>query len=502
MDALEARFNALANHYVAFEHEYAERYSVPAAKTASHQTVRANQHLHPNDAPLCVLSYLERYGLEGLVRNMAITVRPHQKYPDRIFHLRFDREMSPLDSRITCECNSLILERSASSDRSFRAIAYPFFRFFSSTHSEAATIDWADTARLEAQEWVDGRLVILYNLDGEWAVASSRSADGSNTITVGDGESQQQRIAIADRFWRLFKDLNYQLPDDKEKCYMFEMVLKDSPVIMHYPEDRLIFLAARHMTTLAEEKGDALAAQYGWTRPHRISGAELLSQKVERLKAVRGPTPPKSGLPPPVLNVQDIETTSSEAWRDRAGYVLVQQSPACASFVRINVRSPLIQRLLQFRFASRFQQESLLLLNFAMYGVYSLATLAKCPYKPSTDAESNCCEVFELVRKDFDDLCMQVDQAVAFIESTTESKGNKEFSAKAEKLYPNIAVRCLPIGRDLRRFLTFALAPLLQHFVNWTKQRGCSAKQFFAERGMFSAKITNLLFVTGNSPPS
>lgn len=232
---LEAQFVVSVTGYLSFEREYAQR------NGGAGLGAKLLRDFHPSGSGLCVIDYLNQCGrLEDLERNLSISVSPHPKLPERLFHLRFNRETSPLESKMTVECNSLIVEKISSSEGAkpqFRAVAFPFPRFFSSVHTEAAVLDLKQTHNVQFQEWVDGRLCMLYSVDGVWHVGSSRCAAGSTLLPVA-------KTSLADAFWVEFKSRNYRLPKPQNRCFIFELALRDDPVVMHYAENRLIFLGA------------------------------------------------------------------------------------------------------------------------------------------------------------------------------------------------------------------------------------------------------------------
>lgn len=241
MTQLEAELLTVATRYLQYEDAFALKYGVQAQHPVK------TRDIHPVGAPLCVIEYLNQHGMDQLVRNFAISITPHPEYPNRIYHLRFNRETSPLDSRITIECNSLIIEKQQQlGEVSYRAVAFPFHRFFSHTHTEVAQIDWKRTEDIQLREWVDGRLCILYFFDSKWQIASSRCPAASNLLL--------DNSTVADSFWRVFKALGYKLPTDSNLCFMFELVLRDDPLVMHYNDDRIVFLGTFPGVLVATEE--------------------------------------------------------------------------------------------------------------------------------------------------------------------------------------------------------------------------------------------------------
>jgi hypothetical protein len=186
---------------------------------------------------------------------MSISVTPGTSpvEGEEIYHLRYSREYSPQESRVVQECNSLIVAR-ATSCSPWRVICFPFHRFFGHTHHEAPTMNWSSRS-LQLHEWIDGNLVYLYSYHGAWMLASSYSFDGSQLIP-------KTTRKVADEFWRVWNESNYQMPQNESYCYCFELVLQQHRQTWPYQHDRIVFTGARNMKTLQEldilqEKGSS-----------------------------------------------------------------------------------------------------------------------------------------------------------------------------------------------------------------------------------------------------
>lgn len=194
------------------------------------------------------------------------------------------------------------------------------------------------------------------------------------------------------------------------------------------------------MDTHSEENAYSVAAEFGWEPPALKSGAELLDAKKESLKKKKGPPPPRAGPPPVYLAVEDVLPLASESWRTIGGWVAVYRPDDASSALRVNVRSPLLQKLLQMRYAVRNQQETMLLQLFSQYAFHNHPALTRCPFEAPEEAESNCCEVFQLVKTEFDCLCSSIDATIARIAKIV-GDSPAAFCALAEKDHPDIAVR-------------------------------------------------------------
>jgi hypothetical protein len=65
------------------------------------------------------------------------------------------------------------------------------------------------------------------------------------------GESMTK--TFADLFWETFKNQKLNLSDaHKHLCFSFELCTKENRVLVHHPEDRVVLIGVRDMTTLKE----------------------------------------------------------------------------------------------------------------------------------------------------------------------------------------------------------------------------------------------------------
>ena len=96
--------------------------------------------------------------LQSLHKYLSVKVTPSTTYPN-LFHLQFSRMYAPGDSRVSHECNSLLLQQLK--EKNFVVRAAPMMRF------RGAYIDFSFAAEnldgLIFHEWIDGRMCCLYS---------------------------------------------------------------------------------------------------------------------------------------------------------------------------------------------------------------------------------------------------------------------------------------------------------------------------------------------------
>lgn len=140
---------------------------------------------------LAVQHHLRNGGtLESLTAECAVKAKRHPEFPSLV-HFSYDQLESPKNHPMVIESRGLILDES----RNWRAVAFPFTRFFNYGEPNAAEIDW-QTARV--QEKVDGSMLVMWWYDGLWNVSTKGSPDAGGT--VGDFQ-----ITFSELFWQTFE---------------------------------------------------------------------------------------------------------------------------------------------------------------------------------------------------------------------------------------------------------------------------------------------------------
>jgi len=198
---------------------------------------------------LHVVEYLRQNSVQKLAEEFKVIFRQHSKYPN-LFLFIYDSFESYDKNPIVQECRSLILDQ----DDNWRVISFPYKKFYNYGEKNAATIDWQSAV---VYEKLDGSLATLYWYRGEWWVASTSVPDAT-------GVMQKDGLRFCDVFWDIWKKSGYSLPDDHNKCYMFEMLSSKNPIVVRPKKDALILHGCRDLTSLQELDPEPIAQRYQW----------------------------------------------------------------------------------------------------------------------------------------------------------------------------------------------------------------------------------------------
>ncbi len=246
--------------------------------------------------------YLRQYGLDSLCETYKIKSSRHQKYPHLVC-LKYSQLESPLGEKIVQQCRGIILD---SSD-DWKIISYPYDKFFNYGEPNAIPINWS-AARV--YEKLDGSLMVLYFYDRAWHVQSSGTPDAS-------GEVNGFGFSFADLFWKVWNEQGYQLPQETDCCFMFELMTRYNRIVVRQKENQIVLHGVRNTQTLLESDPDFWAKKYGW----QVVPSYLLTNLSEILQAA-----------------EYLDPLDSE------GYIVCD-----ADFRRIKVKAPQYVALSHFR---------------------------------------------------------------------------------------------------------------------------------------------------------
>lgn len=186
----------------------------------------------------------EKYGIHSI---------PHEKYPN-IVQLKYDQVKSPEAHPIVRECRGLILDY----NENWEIKAYPFRRFYNYGSHHADGIDWKSATIWDK---VDGSLMFMYELYGEWEIASSGMPDARGQVGHND-------FSMKELFLKTWKELGYEMPDIKYKyTYIFEMATPENVVIVPHKDSRIVFIGARCHNDFNEHSIDPIPNK--WERPEK-----------------------------------------------------------------------------------------------------------------------------------------------------------------------------------------------------------------------------------------
>lgn len=207
-----------------------------------------------------------------LQKRYNINVKLHDSYPQ--LHLfKYDQRKSPFNEPIVRECRGIILD----ADNDWAIVCRPYDKFFNYEEPEAHDIDWS-TAR--CYEKLDGSLMTLYHYDDKWHVSSSGVPDASGNLPPTVYKSD---MTFRDLFWQVWGELNYQLPEDTSKCYIFELMTPLNQVIVPQKSNQIILHGVRCMETMAEHTPESYTDIYGWqvVKSYDIGDVDLMVQHIK-----------------------------------------------------------------------------------------------------------------------------------------------------------------------------------------------------------------------------
>ncbi|KAL9656915.1 hypothetical protein ABK040_007007 [Willaertia magna] len=93
-----------------------------------------------------------------------------------------------------------------------------------------------------------GISILMFYFKGKWRITTNDQENDWNILLSRGNENNL--------FWNLFKKLNYKLPNDIDKCFMFTMT-NNQKIILH---------GVRNMNTLKEEEINYYALKYNWEK--------------------------------------------------------------------------------------------------------------------------------------------------------------------------------------------------------------------------------------------
>ena len=238
-------------------------------------------------------NYLRQYGLDSLCSSYHIKSTRHQKYPHLIC-LKYSQIESPMGEKIVQQCRGIILD----SAQDWQIVSYPYNKFFNYGEHHASTIDWSSA---KVYEKLDGSLMVLYFYDGEWRVQSSGTPDAG-------GEVNGFGFTFAELFWKVWNELGYHLPQEREYCFIFELMTPYNRIVVQPKNNQIVLHGARNLDTLIESEPGFWANKYGW----ELVKSYPLTNWTEVIKAAE------------MLDPMDSE-----------GYIICDQN-----FNRVKVKSP------------------------------------------------------------------------------------------------------------------------------------------------------------------
>jgi tRNA splicing ligase len=310
--------------------------------------------------------FLRQEGLEKLCNDYNIKANRHQKYPNLVC-LKYSQIDSPMGEKVVQQSRGIIVDEA----NNWEIVSYSYDKFFNYGEPFAVNIDW-NTATV--YDKVDGSLMVLYYYDNTWQVQSSGTPDGS-------GEVYGFSFNFAQLFWQIWQELDYQLPQETEYCFSFELLSKYNRIVVKYDNNDLVLHGVRNIKTRQEENPKKWAKKYGF---HLVKTF-------------------------PLYNWQDIiQTIEKLDPFESEGYVVCD-----AKFRRIKVKSP--QYVAWAHFRSSFSTRKMLQIILNHEGEEFLAYYPEWTnlYHEITEKYENLVKEIETVYNQHQSIAIQKDFALA-----------------------------------------------------------------------------------------
>lgn len=192
--------------------------------------------------------------LDEIQENYRLKINTHKDHPN--LHLfKYSQIRSPFSKRIVREARGIILDR----DQNWKVVAYPYDKFFNYGEHYADPIDWSSA---KVYDKLDGTLVTLYYYQG-WQVSTGGLPDASGPV-FGIGAKDKQKMSFNELFWQIWNVLQYELPNDRTNCYIFELTSPLNQVVVKQNENNLVLTGVRSLETFEEYDPIEYTKQNNW----------------------------------------------------------------------------------------------------------------------------------------------------------------------------------------------------------------------------------------------
>jgi hypothetical protein len=195
-----------------------------------------------------LVGYLRDNGIDALCEKYYIKARRHAQYPNLI-SLKYSQIESPMSEPIVQACRGIVVN-----EDDWSVVARPYDKFFNIEEGLAVPVDWSTAKTFEK---VDGSLIIMYHYDKEWRVGTSGTPDGS-------GDVQGFGFSFKELFWKTWNDLDYKLPVDENKTFLFELMTPYNRVVVQHPKGRIVLHGVRDKNEPYAEYDPADFSSFGW----------------------------------------------------------------------------------------------------------------------------------------------------------------------------------------------------------------------------------------------
>jgi hypothetical protein len=114
-------------------------------------------------------------------------------------------------------------------------MAYKKFWNYGEVHGEELCME---TTRL--YEKLDGSMICLFHYNGEWHTSTTGTPDASGICDMWGG-------SFNSLFWHVWEELQYELPQSTDYCYVFELITVYNQVVIPTEKSRLVLHGVRNL---------------------------------------------------------------------------------------------------------------------------------------------------------------------------------------------------------------------------------------------------------------
>lgn len=172
----------------------------------------------------------------------------------RLVSLKYNQIESPMRETIVAQCRGMVVDTSRN-----QVVAWPYDKFWNLGEPLADELDWSTAI---VQEKLDGSLMIVYFDPGldDWRVASSGHP------TAGGSFGNDSSRTFAQAFWAAWSELGMEKPDDRSRCYLFELCAMENRVVVQHARTRIVLhgVRAHDGGELSHAAAGEVAARLRW----------------------------------------------------------------------------------------------------------------------------------------------------------------------------------------------------------------------------------------------
>jgi hypothetical protein len=215
--------------------------------------------------------HLREHGLIKTEKDLFLKVRVHPEQNNLVLFC-YDQIDSPKSNPVVTSARGHILD----SSNNWAHVARPFDRFFNDGEGCADSLDVRDSVCYTKE---DGSLISLWFYNDRWNVSTKGSPNAGGS--VGDCN-----FTFQDLFWDVWNKLQYKLPKDTSKTYVFELCTKWNRVVVPQPLDRIILLCVRHNLSGIEDNPSLYSHLWEVAKSHNLFSLQDIKDTFANIPAL------------------------------------------------------------------------------------------------------------------------------------------------------------------------------------------------------------------------